>query len=163
MPSAAQQKVCQLLQQEQIPYEMTQHAAVYTIAEMEALQVEEKGQICKNLFLAEAKGPHFYLCMLAKEKKADLKAIRAQIGSSRLHFASPRQLLEKLQLTQGAVGPFGLFNDDAHDTVFLIDSSLKGQILGMHPNDNTATVWLSYEHLLALLQKLGHPIYEVTV
>ena len=141
-----------------IAYEIVYHAPVYTIAEMEAQQIEERGQICKNLFLEDAKGEHYYLVMLPKEKTADLKAMRDKLQSARLHFASAEKLAAYLGLSQGSVGPLGLLNDKNCVVEAVIDAALIGKTLGMHPNDNAATIWLAYEDLLALIRAKGNRV-----
>ena len=34
---------------------------------------------------------------------------------------------------------------------------------GVHPNDNTATVWMSFKDLKKLIEKLGNPISYIKV
>ena len=41
----------------------------------------------------------------------------------------------------------------------LLDEELLGwDAIGVHPNDNTATVWLAPEDLLSLLRSAGNPL-----
>lgn len=64
---------------------------------------------------------------------------------------------EILGLIPGAVTPFGLLNDEACKVHFYIDRDFwQGSgLIGVHPNDNTATVWLKAEDLVALLREHG--------
>lgn len=50
----------------------------------------------------------------------------------------------------GSVTPLGLLNDP--------DRDFEGGRIGVHPNDNTATVWLSTRDLLDLLREHGSPV-----
>ena len=54
-----------------------------------------------------------------------------------------------MQLTPGAVTPFGILNDSEHRVYFYLDK------IGVHPNDNTATVWLQANDLIRLIQDNG--------
>ena len=47
-----------------------------------------------------------------------------------------------MQLTPGAVTPFGILNDSEHRVYFYLDREFMNDKIGVHPNDNTATVWL---------------------
>ena len=60
-----------------------------------------------------------------------------------------------LGLIPGAVTPLGLLNDQEHKVTFWLDKSfLAGSgLIGVHPNDNTATVWLKTQDLLRLLEE----------
>ena len=56
-------------------------------------------------------------------------------------------------LIPGAVSPFGLLNDSEKKVVFYIDEAFKegSGLIGVHPNDNTATVWLKAEDLIRII------------
>ena len=149
-------KVFSVLNDLGIVYEVTTHPAVYTIEEIDTLGLDKHGGICKNLFLRDAAGHRHFLVVLRKDKKADLKALQAQLGTSRLGFASEERLHKYLKLTKGEVTPLGVLNDDARAVEIVFDRDLSGQAcLGVHPNDNTATVWLSFESLLKVVTEHG--------
>ena len=65
-----------------LAWTLTEHEAVYTIEEMERLHLPEGGAVCKNLFLRDYKGKNHYLVVLRKDKRADLKALAALLGST---------------------------------------------------------------------------------
>ena len=52
-----------------------------------------------------------------------------------------------MHLIPGAVTPLGILNDEERKVkMFLDDYFLKGNgLIGVHPNDNTATVWMQAE------------------
>ena len=62
-----------------------------------------------------------------------------------------------LHLTPGSVTPLGLLNDESRSVRFYLDEEflLPPGRIGVHPNDNTATVWLQAEGLLRLLRAHG--------
>ena len=90
------------------------------------------------------------------DKRVDLKAFRKRQGLRPLSFASADDLLAILGLTPGAVTPLGLLNDKAGKVYFYLDVDFKGHLIGVHPNDNTATVWLLADDLMKLLREEGH-------
>ena len=154
----AKQKVYELLHALQIPYRSAEHPAVFTIEQMEALQLDGANNIVKNLFVRDDKKTKFFLLVMRKEKKADLKSIRQQLGSRPLSFASENLLMEKLGLTSGAVTPLGILNDDSRCVEVVLDQDLKKlDEIGVHPNDNTATVWLRLSDLETVIQNHGNP------
>ena len=67
-----------------------------------------------------------------------------------------------LNLIPGSVTPLGLLNDQELKVNFYLDKEfLTGkEIIGVHPNDNTATLWLKVEDLITLIKDHGS---EVTI
>ena len=84
-----------------IKFEVMEHGPVYTIDEMKLIEGMKIEDVCKNLFLRDDRGKRHFLVVLDEAKSADLKAIRAQIGSSRLSFASEDRLMAHLGLIKG--------------------------------------------------------------
>lgn len=147
-----------------IPCEITRHIPVYTIEEMDAVGLNEMGLICKNLFLRDAKGKRHFLIVLHKDKKADLQRLQEQIGCTRLGFASEEKLMRFLGLEKGAVTPLGVVNDASAQVEVYMDRDLKGvPRLGVHPNVNTATVWISHDDLVRVIEANGNRLGYVDV
>ena len=105
-----------------ITYEKLDHPAVYTIGEMDNLDITSKCNVVKNLFLRDAKGKRHFLVVLDKDKKADLAGIREQLGCSKLSFASEERLMKHLQLTKGAVTPLGVFGNPEANVEVVLDT-----------------------------------------
>lgn len=153
------QKVYERLKELGISYEVTEHPAVYTIEEMEQLGVTLKGDVCKNLFLRDYKGRRHFLVVLLKDKTADLKHLRQELDSTPLSFASPERLEKYLGLHKGEVTPLGVLNDTQAQVEVVFDKDLVNRPrLGVHPNDNTATVWISFEDLKRVVEENGNTI-----
>ncbi|MDO4581184.1 MAG: prolyl-tRNA synthetase associated domain-containing protein [Bacillota bacterium] len=147
-----------------ISYTLTEHPAVYTIEEMDALGITAEGEVVKNLFLRDAKGKRHFLLVLGKDKRADLKHIGAALEASHLSFASAERLQKYLGLTQGEVTPLGVVNDREAAVEVVFDSELRdSEKLGVHPNDNTATVWLSFAELLRYVQANGNSVSYIDI
>ena len=147
-----------------IPYEIINHPPVYTIKEMEDLNLNKKGHIVKNLFLKNSNGKKHYLVVLKGDKKADLKSIRSQINSTALSFASEERLEKHLGLLKGAVTPLGIINDNDHSVNVVLDEDLKNEkIIGVHPNVNTATVFITFDDLLKFINTFGNEVFYVNI
>lgn len=158
------QKVYEKLNELGIKYEIIDHPAVFTIEEMDNLGITEKADICKNLFVRDEKGKKHYLIVLSKEKRADLKNIASQIKSTKLSFVSDERLEKHLKLRQGSVGPLGVINDTEKNVQVVFDKDLVGKTnLGVHPNDNTATVVLSFDDLKKVVTGNGNSILYVKI
>lgn len=164
MMSENEKKVYDTLNQLEIPFIQYEHIPVYTIPEIDDLELEMKGHHCKNLFVRNDKGNKHYLVLVSQEKRADLKDIASQIGSSRLGFASEERLMKCLGLTPGSVTPFGLINDEERAVTVIIDEDLKNsEYICVHPNVNTATVSLLYDDFIKFLKWRGNEFGYVKI
>ena len=151
------QEIYTYLAQEHIWHEIAEHEAVYNMEEASHLEVSYPGCDAKNLFVRDDKRRNYYLITVKGDKRVDLKEFRRQHSTRSLSFASAEDLMEIMGLTPGAVSPLGLLNDPAHRAALFLDQDLlhdPGHI-GVHPNDNTATVWLNTDDLIRLLEAHG--------
>lgn len=160
------EKVINKLEELGISYELVEHKAVFTIEDMENLDVSifKGAQICKNLFLRDAKGKRHFLVVVPAEKKVDLSILPEKIESTRLSFASPERLMKYLKLESGHVSPLAVINDEENKVEVIIDKQLKeNELLAVHPNDNSYTVLLKYEDIIQYITHCGNDICYVTI
>lgn len=158
------EKVLEILHTLNIEYLLVNHPAAFTVEEMDNLDLPQYGMGCKNLFLRDDKGKRHFLVVMAKDKTADLKGIQSQLGCSRLGFASEERLMKYLGLHKGEVTPLGIINDSAAAVEVVIDRDLAGaDRIGVHPNDNTATVWISLTGLQNIIVQNGNRLHCVTI
>ena len=158
-----QTEILQMLQQRQIAYECVNHEAVITMEEMERLGMEQKGEDAKNLFLRDAMGKRHFLLTVQKDKQVDLKQLRIQMGTTQLSFASEERLQKHLGLKQGSVSPFGILNDEDRTVEVWMDTAFAGKVMGVHPNENTATVWIACEDMCELIREHGNCLHMIDV
>ena len=152
-------EILSLLQAKNIPFETLEHPAAYTMADLDALGITQKGTILKNLFLRDGSGKHHFLVSAPECADIDLKKLKEQLGSSRLSFASTERLWEHLRIAQGSVSPLCLLNEESGTIPMVFDEALRGNAaIGVHPNDNTAMLWLRFEDLCALIREHGNPV-----
>ena len=156
--AVGREDIVALLQEKGVSFELAEHPPVYTIDEMLALSLPHPKDIAKNLFLRDDKKQNYYLIVLREDKKADLKKIRSVLSARPLRFASEEDLEAYLGVTTGAVTPFGLLNDTEHKVKACVDKDLKRGLVGVHPNENTATLYLQAKALVELLQEQGADI-----
>lgn len=155
------QEVYDFLKNKNTEFEITEHKAVYNMKELSEVEIPNPEYDAKNLFVRDDKRNNFYLITVIGSKRADLKRFRKENGTKPLTFASEDDLNEILGLKAGSVSPLGLLNDKDLRVKFYIDSDFfKGKsIIGVHPNDNTATVWLKTEDLINIIKENGNQVY----
>ena len=137
-----------------VPYEFFSHPAVTTVEEADALRLPYPDAGAKNLFLSDGRQGYFLLTV-REHAAVDLKKLRQRLGSGRLSLASEGDLESILRLHRGSVTPFGLLNDTEHRERFLLDESFRGERIAVHPNENTATLFLNADDLVHVLSRFG--------
>lgn len=96
---------------------------------------------------------------MTASKKLDIKKLSEKLKVVRLGFAGEDKLKKYLDLSPGAVSPFGLINDSRSEVVYVLDSDLlKEAKLGFHPNVNTATILVKTEDFQKYLYSLNNKI-----
>lgn len=145
------------LKERRIGFETTEHQAVYTMEELSDVVLPYPEADAKNLFVRDDKKRQYYLITVKGDKRVDLKAFRRQHATRPLSFASENELKDILDLVPGAVTPLGILNDAEHRVQLYLDEDFLDSpgLIGVHPNDNTATVWLKTEDLIAIIQEHG--------
>lgn len=142
------QRIYDELKRLNIKYEVVEHEPVHTMEDMDRLGLPEKGLLCKNLFLRDSKGKRHFLVTCDEKKKVDLERLARLIGAGKLSFASEERLEKYLKVKPGSVTPLALMNDVDHAVEFFIDKDVtRAKSIGVHPLENTATVFLSYKDL----------------
>lgn len=148
------------LNKRNIWYELTEHEAVYTMDDLSKLDIPYPDSDAKNLFVCDDKKENYYLITVKNNKMINLKNFRKEYHTRPLTFASSDDLFTFLKLTPGAVTPFGLLNDSNLKVKFYLDKKfLEGShLIGVHPNDNTATIWLKVENLIDIIREHGNTV-----
>ncbi len=149
-------EVYQYLTEQNIPYEITEHRAVFNMEELDAVELPYPEWDAKNLFVRDDKKKNYYLITVKGDKRVNLKEFRKQHGLRNLSFASSEDLLEIMGLQPGSVSPLGLLNDEERRVHFFLDAEFDGNKIGIHPNENTATIWLAAKDLMELIKKHGN-------
>lgn len=135
-----------------VKYRKVDHKAVFTMEEMAELNLENKDEIVKNIFIRDDKKINYYLVLIAGNKRVNLKELRNNLRLRPLTFASEEDLEKYLGLHKGSVTVLGVLNDTNHIVKVLIDEDIKKfKEIGVHPNENTASIWLKLEDIEKIL------------
>lgn len=154
------QQIYDYLQENSIWHEITEHKAVYNMAELAEVPCPYPEADAKNLFVRDDKKQNYYLITVKGEKRVNLKAFRKAQGTRNLSFASAEDLLERLALIPGAVTPLGVLNDETRSVQVFLDQDFLQEpgLVGVHPNENTATVWLKTDDLIRIIREHGNEV-----
>lgn len=144
-------------------HEITEHKAVYNMEELSDVALPYPEADAKNLFVRDDKKRNYYLITVKGDKRVDLNEFRQKNQTRRLSFASKQDLMDILGLIPGAVTPLGLLNDEACRVQFFLDETFTDApgLIGVHPNENTATVWMKTEDLLHMIEQHGNAVCVV--
>ncbi len=157
------QEIYAYLKDKGISFEITEHKAVFNMEELAEIDIPYPSADAKNLFVRDDKKRNYYLITVKGDKRVDLKKFRTEHQTKPLSFASPEDLAAILSLIPGAVTPLGVLNDTECKVKVYIDKDFLDEpgLIGVHPNDNTATVWVKTADLIHLIEEHGNPA-EVT-
>ncbi len=134
---------------------LAEHPPVFTVEDVLANPHGLPGEDTKNLLLKDGKG-QLWLVTIRHDRRADLKALPALLGTKRLSFASAETLFASLGVLPGAVTALAMVNDTTHQVRFALDKSLaEAEHIACHPLVNTATMSLRTADLLRLLRAVG--------
>lgn len=153
------QEVYEFLQAKGVTYEVTEHKAVYNMDELAEVELPYPEADAKNLFVRDDKKSSYYLITVRGSKRVDLQEFRKSYGTRRLSFASAEDLERLLGLFPGSVTPLGLLNNTEKNVKLFLDSDFgEDDLIGVHPNENTATVWLKAGDLVRLIREHGNEV-----
>ena len=154
------QGVYDFLANKNIEFEPVEHGAVWTMDELQDVEIPHKEADAKNLFIRDDKKNNYYLITVRGNKRLDLKAFRKMYETRPLKFCGEDELKAKLDLYAGAVSPFGILNNEEKDVQFFMDEDFLEDdgLIGIHPNDNTATVFLKATDLKEILEEHGNEV-----
>lgn len=156
------QEVYEFLQAKGVTYEVTEHKAVYNMDELAEVELPYPEADAKNLFVRDDKKSSYYLITVRGSKRVDLQEFRKVYGTRRLSFASAEDLERLLGLFPGSVTPLGLLNNAEKNVKLFLDSDFgEDDLIGVHPNENTATVWLKAGDLVRLIREHGNEVEAV--
>lgn len=146
-----------------IEYGRIDHEPAMTMEICEEIDLILGATICKNLFLCNRQQTDFYLLMMPGDKPFKTKDLSAQIGSSRLSFATAEHMAKYLGVTPGSVSVLGLMNDESKAVRLLIDEDvLKGEYVGCHPCINTSSLKIRTSDMVEkVIPAMDHAIERV--
>ena len=151
------EKVLQVLENLGISYEVHEHPPVPTVEEALPYWNRIDATHCKNLFFRNHKGNRHYLVVLRHDRQLNIRDLEQRLKQGKISFASPHRMERYLGLSGGSVSVFGLMNDGENHVHLFLDAALQSdRKISFHPNENTATVVISFQSFLAFLDWSGN-------
>jgi len=133
-------RLCQVLDDAEVRYEVTRHEAVYTSEEAAAVRGAQLASGAKAL-VCKANG-EFLMFVVPADRRLDSKRLRKQHGMRGLRFANREEVFELTGLQPGAIPPFGcLFALPTWCDVGLADNSS----INFNAGDHCLSVQLAFE------------------
>ena len=105
----------------------------------------------------------YYLITVRGSKRVDLKQFRKDHKLKKISFGSEEELWDILKIKPGHVSPFCLLHDEECKVHYYIDADYKDNLIGIHPNQNDATVWLQGKDLVNLIEEHGTIVEYITL
>lgn len=159
------EQIYEFIKSKNIWHEITEHKTVFNMADLSRINIPYPDSDAKNLFVRDDKKRNYYLITVKGNKKVNLKEFRKSNNTRNLSFASENNLMNILGLIPGAVTPLGLLNDKDLRVTFYLDKDFvyDNSIIGIHPNDNTATIWIKVNDLINIIKDHGNIVNIVKI
>ena len=153
-------RVFAILEKLNIPYEVFEHPPLDTIEIALEYWKDIDAMHCKNLFFRNHKGNRHYLVIIKDTTPFNIRSLEQKLKQGKLTFGSEKRLMKYLGVKAGSVSPFGLINDEEQHVHLFLDQQLKtADKISFHPNDNTASLVLSYMDFIKYLEQMNN-IFE---
>jgi len=119
---------------------------------------------CKNLFFRNHKGNQHYLVIFDHRQTLSIHDLEKRLRQGKLSFASEQRMDKYLGLKPGSVTPFGLIHDKEQHVHLFLDENLKNlPKISFHPNDNTASLVISFTDFIKFLDAMGNAYEFLTL
>jgi Ala-tRNA(Pro) deacylase len=140
-----------------IPFELYEHPPVPTVEEALPYWKDIDAAHCKNLFFRNHKGNRHYLVILEHRRQLNIKDLEQKLKQGKISFASPKRMERYLGLSAGSVSAFGIINDHENHVHLFLDEALQSATrISFHPNENNATLVISFASFLRFLETSGN-------
>lgn len=157
MDKRGQIEVYQVLENLNIKYDYYEHPPVPTVKEAAIYWKDLDAVHCKNLFFRNHKGNRHFLVLIEFYRNLAIKDLEARLRQGKITFASPQRLMKYLGVEAGSVSPFGLINDkENHVHVFIDDNLKNAEKISFHPNQNTASLVISFDDFMRYINWSGN-------
>jgi Ala-tRNA(Pro) deacylase len=140
-----------------IPFDLYEHPPVPTVEEALPYWKDIDSAHCKNLFFRNHKGNRHYLVILDHRRQLNIRDLEQKLKQGKISFASPKRMERYLGLSAGSVSAFGIINDHDNHVHLFIDAALhSAEGISFHPNENNATLVISFASFLRFLESSGN-------
>lgn len=157
-----QEKVYAALNALQIPFWRVDTDEAITMEDCVRISEKLQMKMVKTLFLCNRQHTAFYLFITTDDKPFSSKEFSAAMGVSRVSFASPELMLEKLGTKVGAATVFGALHDTANEIQIVFDEDvLKEKWYGCSDGTTTGYMKLETEKVLHTLLPYTKHEYKI--
>jgi len=140
-----------------IAYTRVDHDRAATMDDLAAAEAVLGCGIAKNLFLTNRQQTDFYLLIMPGHKPFKTKYLSAQLGCSRLSFATEEHLGSILGVESGCASVLALMNDTERKVRLVFDKDiLSSEHFACHPCLNSTSLAFSTSELDKITAKLGY-------
>jgi len=147
-----------------IPFDLYEHPPVSTVEEALPYWKDIDSAHCKNLFFRNHKGNRHYLVILDHRRQLNIQDLEQKLKQGKISFASPKRMERYLGLSAGSVSVFGIINDHDNHVHLFIDAALhSAEGISFHPNENNATLVISFASFLRFLESSGNSYEFITL
>ena len=152
------------LEEHGIPYELHEHPPAPTVEAALPYWKDIHASHCKNLFFRNHKGNRHYLVILDHRRQLNIRDLEQRLKQGKISFASPHRMERYLGLSAGSVSVFGIINDHENHVHLFIDKALQSASrISFHPNENNATLVISFASFLRFLESSGNSYEFITL
>ena len=149
--------VLSYLNDRNIHYDLYEHPPVPTVEEALPYWKDIDSAHCKNLFFRNHKGNRHFLVILDHRRQLNIKDLEQKLKQGKISFASPKRMERYQGLGAGSVSAFSIINDHENHVHLFIDEALKSsKRISFHPNENNATLVISFASFLRFLESSGN-------
>ncbi len=139
-----------LLDRNEIPYELSEHEPVYTSEQAAEVRGVELKTGLKALVLKTREG-NFIIGLVKGDEKIDQKKLAKIVKTKRLRLASPREVLMITECEIGSVHPFG----NLHGLPTYLDSSvLENNIVNFNAGLHTISIQMKIKDLIKVVNPI---------
>ena len=158
------EQVFQVLDKLDISYDIYEHPPVPTVEEALLYWNKIDAAHCKNLFFRNHKGNRQYLVILMHERQLVIRDLEQRLKQGKISFASPKRMERYLGVSGGSVSVFGILNDIENHVHLFLDAELQSaQKISFHPNENNATLVISFPSFIKFLKWSGNTYEFITL
>lgn len=157
------QEIYGYLDKNNIFYTTVEHPPAFTVEDILSFHLPNPELGAKNLFLRDDKKRNYYLLTVKEDKEINIKDFQTKAGTRRLSFASENDLMQIMGLTRGSVSPFGILNDENRIVKVYLDTYFKDKKICIHPNDNTASLYIESKDLLQIIRQHGNSVEFIEI
>jgi Ala-tRNA(Pro) deacylase len=140
MAESVFERICQLLKNQDLPFDVLHHAPVFTSEEAAAVRGTSLASGAKALVCKV--DDRFIVIVLPADRKLASKTARKSLGAKSIRFATKEEVLELTGLAPGSIPPFGsLFNLPTWCDVRLANEPQ----INFNAGDHTISLSISFE------------------